>query len=169
MAPPGSELARKLARWPNGLPAEALRALRADYADHLALLDAQVGELLAALAQRPDVPQTALSVCSAHGELLGDWGLLLKGCFLEEGRAACSCIESPYSQLLGVGFDLPAQGPMDSRSCSGARRPVCAIRGAAVSDLESGGCRGMCWSNLQRSGWWFGDPSLPLPSGGGVV
>ena len=27
--------------------------------------------------------QTAVSVCSDHGELLGDWGLLLKGCFLE--------------------------------------------------------------------------------------
>jgi choline-sulfatase len=83
LAPPGSELARKLARWPEGLPADALQALRADYADHLALLDAQVGELLAALGQRADGGRTAVSVCSDHGELLGDWGLLLKGCFLE--------------------------------------------------------------------------------------
>ena len=83
LAPPGSELARKLARWPEGLPAEAVHALRADYADHLALLDAQVGALLAALAQRPDASHTAVSACSDHGELLGDWGLLLKGCFLE--------------------------------------------------------------------------------------
>lgn len=83
LAPPGSELARKLARWPEGLPAEAMQALRADYADHLALLDAQLGELLAALAQRPDAAHTAVSACSDHGELLGDWGLLLKGCFLE--------------------------------------------------------------------------------------
>lgn len=83
LAPPGSELSRKLARWPDGLPAEAVRALRADYADHLALLDAQLGELLSALAQRPDAAHTAVSACSDHGELLGDWGLLLKGCFLE--------------------------------------------------------------------------------------
>lgn len=83
LAPPGSELARKLARWPDGLPAEAVRDLRADYADHLALLDAQVGELLAALALRPDYAHTAVTACSDHGELLGDWGLLLKGCFLE--------------------------------------------------------------------------------------
>lgn len=82
-APAGSELARKLQRWPDGLPAEAVTALRDDYADHLHLLDAQVGQLLAALAARTDAARTAVSVCSDHGELLGDWGLLLKGCFLE--------------------------------------------------------------------------------------
>ena len=60
-----------------------MKDLRADYADHLSLLDAQVGELLAALGKRSDNQQTAVSVCSDHGELLGDWGLLLKGCFLE--------------------------------------------------------------------------------------
>ena len=83
LAPPGSALARQLERWPQGLPAEAVQALRADYADHLALLDAQLGELLAALRHRPDAGQTAVTVCSDHGELLGDWGLLLKSCFLE--------------------------------------------------------------------------------------
>lgn len=82
-APEGSELARKLQRWPDGLPVEALQALRSDYADHLHLLDAQIGTLFKAMADRSDGAQTAVSVCSDHGELLGDWGLLLKGCFLE--------------------------------------------------------------------------------------
>ena len=82
-APEGSELARKLQRWPDGLPVEALQALRSDYADHLHLLDAQIGTLLKGMADRSDGAQTAVSVCSDHGELLGDWGLLLKGCFLE--------------------------------------------------------------------------------------
>ena len=82
-APEGSELARKLQRWPDGLPVEALQALRSDYADHLHLLDAQIGKLLKAMAARRDGAHTAVSVCSDHGELLGDWGLLLKGCFLE--------------------------------------------------------------------------------------
>ena len=82
-APEGSELARKLQRWPDGLPEEALQALRSDYADHLHLLDAQIGTLLKAMADRSDRAHTAVSVCSDHGELLGDWGLLLKGCFLE--------------------------------------------------------------------------------------
>lgn len=83
LAPIGSVLGRKIARWPEGIPRQALAALRIDYADHLSLLDAQIGELLKALGQRPDAKQTAISVSSDHGELLGDWGLLLKGCFLE--------------------------------------------------------------------------------------
>ena len=83
LAPEGSELARKLKRWPQGLPEEAIQDLRSDYADHLHLLDSQIGRLLKALADRGDGAQTAVSVCSDHGELLGDWGLLLKGCFLE--------------------------------------------------------------------------------------
>lgn len=83
LAPPGTQLAQKIARWPSGLPTEAVQNLRADYADHLALLDTQLGELLNAVDQRKDSSHTAVTVCSDHGELLGDWGLLLKGCFLE--------------------------------------------------------------------------------------
>ena len=83
LAPPDSVLAGKLNRWPDGLPPEALEALRQDYANHLELLDQQVGELLKVLEQRGDAANTAVTVCSDHGELLGDWGLLLKGCFLE--------------------------------------------------------------------------------------
>ena len=64
----------------DGLPDAPISA---DYADHLELLDQQVGELLQALQQRGDASNTAVTVCSDHGELLGDWGLLLKGCFLE--------------------------------------------------------------------------------------
>ncbi len=83
LAPIGSELYRKLARWPDGIPAKPLIDLREDYVDHLGLLDSQVGEILRALFKRDDATRTAISVCSDHGELLGDWGLLLKGCFLE--------------------------------------------------------------------------------------
>ena len=83
VAPPDSVLFRKLARWPRGVPADELAALRQDYANHLELLDYQLGRLLHSLAERSDGQQTAISVCSDHGEILGDWGLLLKGCFLE--------------------------------------------------------------------------------------
>ena len=109
LAPPGSELARKLARWPEGLPAEAVQALRADYADHLALLDAQLGELLAALAQRPDAAQTAVSACSDHGELLGDWGLLLKGCFLEGAMRSLFVHRAPQPRALWRRLRSPGQ------------------------------------------------------------
>lgn len=83
LAPAGGVLADKLKQWPNGIPLAAVSALRQDYANHLELLDQQMGALLNALRQRPDAAQTAITVCSDHGELLGDWGLLLKGCFLE--------------------------------------------------------------------------------------
>ena len=83
LAPADGVLAQKLKQWPDGIPAADLSALRQDYANHLELLDQQMGELLSALRQRPDAGETAITVCSDHGELLGDWGLLLKGCFLE--------------------------------------------------------------------------------------
>ena len=95
LAPPGSELAHKLARWPQGLPVEAVQLLRSDYADHLHLLDAQVGTLLQNLAMRTDSGYTAISVCSDHGELLGDWGLLLKGC--SEGAIRSLFIHHPLA------------------------------------------------------------------------
>ena len=109
LAPPGSELARKLARWPEGLPAEAVEVLRADYADHLALLDAQLGELLAALAQRPDAAQTAVSACSDNGELLGDWGLLLKGCFLEGAMRSLFVHRAPQPRATWRRLRSPGQ------------------------------------------------------------
>ena len=98
LAPPGSELARKISRWPDGLPVEALHNLRSDYADHLALLDAQLGALLSAINQRDDASHTAVTVCSDHGELLGDWGLLLKGCFLEGAIRSLFVHRQPHSR-----------------------------------------------------------------------
>ena len=73
----------KLKRWPSGLDEKSVSELRQDYANHLELLDAQVERLISALNVRSDCSSTAITVCSDHGELLGDWGLLLKGCFLE--------------------------------------------------------------------------------------
>ena len=83
IAPIGSVLESKIKRWPEGIPEDALELLRQDYANHLELLDCQVSILLDALKNRSDSGNTAVTCCSDHGELLGDWGLLLKGCFLE--------------------------------------------------------------------------------------
>ena len=82
-APKGSILSRKLQRWPDGIPLASVSALRADYADHMHLLDAQVGRIMRSLEVNGFLDNTAITICSDHGELLGDWGLLLKGCFLE--------------------------------------------------------------------------------------
>ena len=136
LAAPGSVLARKLDRWPDGIPDEALKSLRSDYADHLHLLDSQIGELIKALSFRSDFSNTAVTVCSDHGELLGDWGLLLKGCFLEgairslfvhrppEGRRGIRCWWQPVRRAYGLtpclwdaaaAVSRPYQGSFGSR------------------------------------------------------
>lgn len=61
----------------------SIRACRRDYADHLRLLDDQVGRILDTLERREDVDRTAVALIADHGELLGDGGLLYKGTFLE--------------------------------------------------------------------------------------
>ena len=109
LAPEGSELARKFDRWPNGLPEEAVQSLRADYADHLALLDEQVGSLLEALGMRSDADRTAVSACSDHGELLGDWGLLLKGAFLEGAMRSLFVHRPPQPRALWRRWRQPGQ------------------------------------------------------------
>ena len=127
LAPPGTQLAQKIARWPSGLPTEAVQNLRADYADHLALLDTQLGELLNAVDQRKDSSHTAVTVCSDHGELLGDWGLLLKGCFLE-GAIRSLFVHRPPQP---IGFSdvcaQPGNGLMVSQSCFGVLQHQYAI------------------------------------------
>ena len=81
--PDTSELARLGKRWQGKLNAEAVQACRADYADHLRLLDDQLARLLDALANREDGRNTAVLATADHGELLGDGGALYKGAFLE--------------------------------------------------------------------------------------
>lgn len=82
-APLGSVLRRKIDRWPEGIPLDSVQALRTDYSDHLHLLDSQVGKIIGLLEDCNLLENTDITLCSDHGELLGDWGLLLKGCFLE--------------------------------------------------------------------------------------
>ena len=117
LAVPGSVLASKLDRWPDGIPDEALRSLRSDYADHLHLLDSQIGELIKALSFRSDFSNTAVTVCSDHGELLGDWGLLLKGCFLE-GAIRSLFVHRPPGGRRGIRrWWQPARGAHGLTAC----------------------------------------------------
>jgi choline-sulfatase len=81
--PQGCELRRAAEGWDGLLSPEAIASCRADYADHLRLLDDQLAGLLAALKQRPDAGRTAVLATADHGELLGDAGMLYKGAFLE--------------------------------------------------------------------------------------
>lgn len=74
---------KTLQRWHGRLSKTDIGAFRQDYANHLQLLDAQIQQLLAALAKRDDARQTAIAVTSDHGEMLGDHNMLYKGTFLE--------------------------------------------------------------------------------------
>lgn len=80
--PRGASARRASDAW-SQLDERAIRACRRDYADHLRLLDDQVGHLLRALDARPDAHRTAVALTADHGELLGDGGMLYKGTFLE--------------------------------------------------------------------------------------
>ena len=62
---------------------EQIQACRADYADHLKLLDDQLQKILQKLNQRSDADNTAVALTSDHGDMLGDAGMLYKGTFLE--------------------------------------------------------------------------------------
>ena len=72
-------MSRKLQRWPDGIPLASVSALRADYADHMHLLDAQVGRIMQ-FEVNGFLDNTAITICSDHGEL-GGLGSSLKGCF----------------------------------------------------------------------------------------
>ena len=64
-------------------PKELIDQARQDYANHLELLDFQVKRIIDRLQFRLDYSNTSITMCSDHGELLGDWGLFAKSCFLE--------------------------------------------------------------------------------------
>ena len=81
--PEQCELRRTSKAWADQLSPAAIAACRADYADHLQLLDQQVSRLLDRLKQRSDATSTAIAVTADHGELLGDSEMLYKGTFLE--------------------------------------------------------------------------------------
>jgi len=81
--PEQCELRKTATSWAGKLSPEAIAACRADYADHLQLLDQQVSRLLGKLKQRSDEASTAIAVTADHGEMLGDSEMLYKGTFLE--------------------------------------------------------------------------------------
>ena len=81
--PESCELKQCARSWNGLLTSADIKACRADYADHMRLLDDQLGLLLSGLQNRKDHPRTAVLATSDHGELLGDGGMLYKANFLE--------------------------------------------------------------------------------------
>ena len=77
------ELAKQLERWDGIINKKMAAEIRRDYAARLILLDDQVGRLLRVLKKREDKDRTNIILTSDHGELLGDYGMAYKSCFLE--------------------------------------------------------------------------------------
>ena len=89
-APEGTNAARAEAGDPaHALPAHATardaRTLQAAYYAMIELIDDQVGRVLDALAASGQADDTLVIFTSDHGEMLGDHGLIQKGCRFYEG------------------------------------------------------------------------------------
>lgn len=69
--------------WDNLLDTKSITEVRRDYADHLQLLDAQIGRIIKHLKVRDDWHDTSILLTSDHGEMLGDQNMLYKSTFLE--------------------------------------------------------------------------------------
>lgn len=70
-----------LANRPIFEPGEEKR-LRADYAGNVTLIDDQIGEIFAAVEARGEMDNTVIMLCSDHGEMNGDCGILGKSNFM---------------------------------------------------------------------------------------
>lgn len=146
--PADGELRRTQASWAGQLSAAAIGACRADYADHLQLLDAQVARLLAALDTRADRNRTAVALTADHGELLGDGGMLYKGAFLEGAVRVPWIYRPPASSNTGSN--------RVQRSCQGlsttAPLPLTELLQQTLAGLQRGGGadRLAQWARRQR-------------------
>ena len=95
--------------WRGLLSPQQINACRADYADHLRLLDDQLHRLLNALDNREDQTRTAVLATADHGEMLGDGNMLYKGSFLEGAIRVPFIFRPPPrpGQVVGVSSNRP--------------------------------------------------------------
>jgi choline-sulfatase len=77
-------------------------ALRADYAGNVALIDDQVGELIATVKARGEWDNTVVIVCSDHGEMNGDHGLIYKSNFLDAAVRVPLLVSTPETRAAGA-------------------------------------------------------------------
>lgn len=137
------ELRKAAEIWSGLLTAKAIMACRADYADHLRLLDDQLSKLLDVLDCRVDSGRTAVAVCADHGEALGDARLLYKGSFLE-GAIRVPWIYRP------AGFSCK---PSSSLPIHNHPLPLTQLLQRTFAGLRNGGKVGalMEWADQQRN------------------
>jgi arylsulfatase len=81
--PQNAQVRKVFDKWNGKVGPADVQDFRRDYADHVLLLDEQIGLLIDALKKREDHQHTAIIFTSDHGDLLGDMGVMYKNCFLE--------------------------------------------------------------------------------------
>ena len=64
------------------LKREEVGKLRADYAGNVTMIDDQIGEILDTILARGELDNTVIVLCSDHGEMNGDYGMIYKKNFL---------------------------------------------------------------------------------------
>jgi choline-sulfatase len=101
---PAGVLDEKLGLYPAGaVTAEDIRAMRANYAGNVSLIDEQIGEILAVVESRGEMENTVIVFTSDHGELNGDHGAIYKECFLDGCLRVPMIVSTPESRGAGLG------------------------------------------------------------------
>jgi len=72
-----------------------VRAMRANYAGNVTLIDEQIGSILDVIKSRGELDRTLVVFTSDHGEMNGDQGLLYKGNFLDQAIQVPLIIRPP--------------------------------------------------------------------------
>ena len=137
--------------------AEEFRAMRANYAGNVTLIDEQIGRILSVVEGRRELDGTIVAFASDHGEMNGDYGLVYKNNFLNGAVRVPLVIRTPATAAAGgTGrvcsapvelFDLgptlvelagaSPQAPQFSASlCPLLEDPAAAHRTVAISELD---------------------------------
>jgi arylsulfatase A-like enzyme len=76
-------------------PEAAKRRIRAHYSALIAMIDEQVGRILAALSRRADAERTVVVLAADHGDFVGDFGFLGKSLFFEPAMRVPLIVRQP--------------------------------------------------------------------------
>lgn len=144
--PVDSELSRWVQYWQGRVDSEQVKKCRMDYADHLRLLNDQIGRLYREIKNRDDSENTGIVFTSDHGDMLGDWGGMQKGTFLE------SAIRVPW-------IYKPAKS--NQRRSITKALPLTELLQKAFEDTIEGSSNGinvMAWARNCKGAWCeYGD------------
>jgi len=91
---PTGELDRRFAESPRGQIPNA-RALRANYAGKVTLIDDQIGQILSEIETRGELDRTIILFTSDHGEMNGDYDLIHKSNFLNAAVRVPLIVSTP--------------------------------------------------------------------------